>query len=221
MNKIIKRLLIFGVVSCCALLITAGIIVGIGFTSGAIEVNQISNFITGQVVLKVSEQINDYDLSYSRSGGDLIIRFRDVGACLKINNTKGRSMQPYTKGGVILLIDTCFPVENLEVNDTISFIIGKKEIHHRIISIDFKNKTILTKGDFNERPDERIPFDQVTGKSIGVFNVTHSEGGLVPALYIIDENFVFGVVPRINDFVFDSNVTIDYNKNKKTERELN
>lgn len=73
------------------------------------------------------------------------------------------SMEPNIHTGSIVYVKEV-ETTSLKETDVITFNLNGKTCTHRIVSIDYDNKTIITKGDANISNDEPISFNNVEGK---------------------------------------------------------
>lgn len=73
------------------------------------------------------------------------------------------SMEPNIRTGSIVYIKDV-KANSLKENDVITFNLNNMTCTHRIVSIDYENETIITKGDANISNDNPISFNDVEGK---------------------------------------------------------
>jgi hypothetical protein len=117
-----------------------------------------------------------YQVSYSTNENKFILEIDNP--CISVQKLLGESMLPYYENESISILDTCFPSEKLVIGDIISFYEDwnmTRQLHHRIIEIDYERELIKTKGDNLESEDNFISFSQVYGKEIGVLNLLSDE----------------------------------------------
>ncbi len=120
--------------------------------------------------------VEDFKFYFSQSNNRLNISILNYENCLGITKSIGCSMYPNSKNeGSWEIQDICVNPQTLEIGDIISFSSYDLKIQHRIISIDYENETLITKGDNNFFPDAEISFEQINGKVIAYFNATHYE----------------------------------------------
>ncbi len=114
---------------------------------------------------------NYYDVEYENNQGELVIKINNP--CIRIEDYEGDSMKPYWDEEGLIILDTCFPREKLEIGDVIvfhkDFYVGKTQ--HRIIEIDYDDEWVRTKGDGNDYEDDLKGFNYIYGKTIGLLNV--------------------------------------------------
>ena len=118
---------------------------------------------------------NYYDVEYRNEGRGLILRINNP--CIVIWESTGESMKPYIDKESLAIIDTCYPPENLMIGDIIVYDAeySTKNIHHRIIDIDYDKEWIRTQGDNNKYKDDFVSFDLILGKDIGILNVVEDK----------------------------------------------
>lgn len=118
---------------------------------------------------------NYYDVEYGRTNEG--VQFKINNPCIEITTANGMSMKPFLDDNNIIIYDSCFPVEDLEIGDIILY---KAEWdvgfnpHHRIVDIDYEKRWVQTQGDnpkTNPFPDDFVSFDRIIGKTIGFLNV--------------------------------------------------
>ncbi len=82
------------------------------------------------------------------------------------------SMEPGIKVGAIVY-ERAFKPEALKEGTVITYKLSEGTlVTHRIVSIDWKNKTVVTKGDANNTTDAaEVSFDQITG--VYVFTIPY------------------------------------------------
>lgn len=115
---------------------------------------------------------NYYGLYYENNENGIILQIQNP--CLTFEKVSGESMKPYYDNESIIIIDTCFAPENLEVGDIVLYYVDwdmATKLHHRIIDINYDKKWIKTKGDALEDEDNFVGFDKIYGKEIGVLNI--------------------------------------------------
>jgi len=118
---------------------------------------------------------NYYDVEYRNIGDGLTLKINNP--CIVVLEGRGVSMKPYWENNTLAILDTCFPKEELEIGDVITYR-GEWNValnpHHRIVDIDYNKKWVQTQGDnpiTNSVPDDFVGFDRIIGKEIGVLNV--------------------------------------------------
>ena len=118
---------------------------------------------------------NYYDVTYEKTKKG--VEFKINNPCIEIITSTGNSMKPYRDFEELVIIDTCFPDDKLEIGDIVIYIgelDSTKNPHHSIIDIDYEKKWIRTQGDNRETnpiPDDFVGFDRIYGKDIGFLNV--------------------------------------------------
>ena len=116
-------------------------------------------------------QTNYYNLDYfiRPTETEFIIK----NPCIKIEKYIGISMKPWWEEKGMIIVDTCFPNENLKVGDVIVFDkgFGDGRVQHRIKTINFEDRWIIPQGDNNPLEDDYVGFDYVYGKTIGFLNI--------------------------------------------------
>ena len=81
----------------------------------------------------------------------------------KTANIISGSMQPEIPVGSLVLVAPCSS-EELDAGDIIMYRSGGSDITHRVVSNDVQERTLITKGDANEREDlSPVFYDQVEG----------------------------------------------------------
>ncbi|MCK9569235.1 S26 family signal peptidase [Candidatus Pacearchaeota archaeon] len=119
---------------------------------------------------------NYYNVNYGADGNKFFLEIDNP--CISVQKIIGESMLPYYENESISILDTCFPSEKLEIGDIISFYEDwnmTRQLHHRIIEINYEKELIKTQGDNLENEDNFISFSQVYGKEIGVLNLLSDE----------------------------------------------
>lgn len=78
------------------------------------------------------------------------------------------SMEPEIPVGSLVYIAEKVPVEAIQEQDVIAYDLGgKMQVLHRVMYVDDKKKTFLTKGDANEKADMGpVKFSQYVGKEV-------------------------------------------------------
>jgi len=121
-----------------------------------------------------SEVQKDYNLSYKSTTEGLIIKMSNP--CLTLVNSKGFSMHPCYENNSFLIVDICFPAENLKKGDVIVFykqsgrdLFTNKKVAHRVT--DIHNEWVITKGDNNVFKREKVYFYDIHSKVIGNLNI--------------------------------------------------
>lgn len=86
--------------------------------------------------------------------------------CYQKPVARGESMYPTIKQNQTIFVNTCYPLEFLEVNDIIVFYYNKTDsfMGHRIIKIT--DEGFITKGDNNKFNDELVRKKQYIGKVV-------------------------------------------------------
>ena len=114
---------------------------------------------------------NYYNVEYEMQSQKATITINKP--CVEIATSYGTSMQPFFEDQNIIIIDTCFPKEELKVNDIILFNhdFDDHRTQHRITKINYQDEWVKTKGDANNKEDDITGFDHIYGKTIGVLNV--------------------------------------------------
>ena len=108
--------------------------------------------------------IEEYLISSNLSDETIKLFYEHIN-CLELYETVGNSMNA-SNAGTIIMVDMCYPVDELEVGDIIIFRTDDELINHRIIYLDFDNDVLVTKGDNNDHIDGLINFDQYYGKIV-------------------------------------------------------
>ena len=118
---------------------------------------------------------NYYDVEYESTMDGLELRINNP--CIVVRKSIGLSMKPYWEDNTLSIFDDCFPREDLQIGDIITYF-GELDStvnpHHRIIDIDYEKEWVRTQGDnpeTNPRPDDFVGFDRIIGKEIAVLNV--------------------------------------------------
>lgn len=102
------------------------------------------------------------------------ISFEDENFCLSYNYGYGLSMFPAMSQNSVVIYDKCYPPEKIKVGD---LVIADKTLH-RVVSISLKDKTITTKGDASITQNNPVPFSELKGKVIALFNIySNSQDG--------------------------------------------
>ncbi len=121
---------------------------------------------------------NYYDVEYGRTREG--VEFKINNPCIEITTASGTSMKPFLDNNNIIIYDSCFPVEDLEIGDIIMYKAEWEKWtagiypHHRIVDIDYEKRWVQTQGDnpeTNPIPDDFVSFDRIIGKTIGFLNV--------------------------------------------------
>lgn len=151
---------------------------------------------------------NYYDVDYEKTTEGTIIKINNP--CIEIIEGKGESMKPYWDNKDLIILDTCYPVEDLVIGDIIIYygeLDSTLNIHHRIVDIDYNKGWVQTQGDNNDLPDDFVSFDRILGKDIGVLNVL--EDKKVVKEEIKEESTIFTIFNESN-VVGVMNVTSTY-----------
>ncbi len=114
---------------------------------------------------------NYYDVEYEKTRTGIKLEISNP--CLELSEATGKSMLPFFEKENLVIIDTCFPVDKLKVDDVIIFHTENnlKRTQHRITKINYKDKWVRTKGDNNHVEDDFKGFEFIYGKTIGTLNV--------------------------------------------------
>ena len=84
---------------------------------------------------------------------------------MKAYVVKSSSMEPTIKAGSVIYVKPYGDNESVSAGDIISFHTGNVIVTHRIMSVDFENGTVITKGDGNEVCDSApLPLSAIEGK---------------------------------------------------------
>ena len=160
------------VIGIIALLVIGSISYFIGFKNGKTSFEDTGLIIQNKNISYHQYFDDYYKIAYKNDGNGILFQIQNP--CLSIEQVLGESMKPYYNNETIIFVDTCFPVEKLEVGDVILFYFDwnmTSKLHHRIVEIDYKKRLIKTQGDNLEGTDNFISFDRVYGKEIGVLNI--------------------------------------------------
>lgn len=112
-------------------------------------------------------QIIDYPIESKIFSLSETIVFTD---CLRAEWFVGNSMIPTIEPNQYVLVDICYPKEQLKEGDVIAFVTesinDRQKIMHRIVEINYKDKWVKTKGDNNPYIDDIKSFDLIYGKKL-------------------------------------------------------
>jgi len=165
-----KRILL--IISLICLVAIGYAIYSIGFKQGQDSFKE-NGLITQEGNITYHKYFDSYYNIYY-SNNEEGVTFQINNSCIIFQRLNGISMLPYYKNETIILVDTCFPLSQLEIGDVISFYVDlnqSKIFHHRIVGINYKKELIETKGDNLNQTDTPVSFNQVIGKEIGVLNI--------------------------------------------------
>lgn len=121
--------------------------------------------------------------------------------------TFGKSMLPFLVNGDIVNLQKV-PFSSLRIDDFITFKRADKYITHRIVYIFPNKKNLITKGDNNPLPDQKISKKDYIGK---VFSVKRGKQEInINDYYLIQSSFYFDEIIKVSrlltekkiDFVF-------------------
>lgn len=116
--------------------------------------------------------IDKFNVSEFKGNGVFMLRFKDENNCLDLATATGNSMLPSTSFRNKILVDYCFPVEDLDIGNVIIFMRATgKSTSHRIVAIDWDSNKLITQGDNNRNPDVLVDFKNYRGKVVSVFEV--------------------------------------------------
>ncbi|MDO8623328.1 MAG: hypothetical protein Q7R52_03705 [archaeon] len=115
---------------------------------------------------------NYYGIDYRNEGDKIVFEIKNP--CIKIEKVEGTSRFPYWENESLIIIDTCFPPEKLEIGDVVLYYFDwdmTTKVHHRISDINYEKGWIKTKGDNLEKEDFFIGFERIYGKEVGYLNI--------------------------------------------------
>jgi signal peptidase I len=117
--------------------------------------------------------------------------------------SKGNSMYPLLRDGDVIILKP-ISLRSLHVDDIVTIERSSYYISHRVIYINRKNKTLITKGDNNFYPDKPIYFKQIIGK---VEQVVRS-GKIVEInnLYLFQSTYYLEESIKINKLLLEAKI---------------
>lgn len=84
---------------------------------------------------------------------------------MKAYVVKSSSMEPAIKAGSVIYVSQYREEETISPGDIVSFQTGDAKVTHRVVAVDTKQGSVITKGDANKTRDSQpVTFDAIEGK---------------------------------------------------------